>query len=159
MTLVRAQVVFSGLSRTPTPRRLLVVSGLQIVDAGRMKRWTDKEFFLRNPPFTAVSPTDAQLDIRGSLTAIASSLKGQLKGLKYSSKTGKWLPGAAAVVADTLKGYHSPYYKGPTERRTYHTGAEILAMAEARGIKVGFAGFAPRRPGPVAPGAAPPPPP
>jgi hypothetical protein len=159
MTLVRAQVIFSGLSRTPTPRRLLVVSGLQIVDAGRMKRWTDKEFFLRNPPFTAVSPTDAQLDIRGSLTNIARAMKG-VKGLQFSSVLNKYLPGAAAAVADTMKGYHSPYYKGPTEQRTYHTGAEILDMAAARGVKVGFTGprAAPRRGGPAAPTAPPPPP-
>jgi len=138
MVLVRAQVVFAGVSRTPTPRRLLVVSGLQIVDAGGIKRWSNKEFFLRSPPYTAVFPTDAQLDIRGSLTNIAHSLKGKIKGLQRSQKLNRLLPGAAAFVADTMKGYKSPLRVGPSPQRTYHTGDEILKMAENRGVAVGF---------------------
>ena len=139
MVLVRSQVVFAGISRTPTPRRLLVVSGLQIVDAGGIKRWSNKEFFLRSPPYTAVFPTDAQLDIRGSLTNIAHSLKGKLKGrLHLSEKLNRLLPGAAAFVADTMKGYKSPLSVGPSAQRTYHTGDEILKMAENRGVAVGF---------------------
>jgi len=138
MVLVRSQVVFAGISKTPTPRRLLVVSGLQIVDAGGIKRWSNKEFFLRSPPYTAVFPTDAQLDIRGSLTNIAHSLKGKIKGLQRSQKLNRLLPGAAAFVADTMKGYKSPLRVGPSAQRTYHTGDEILKMAENRGVAVGF---------------------
>jgi len=138
MVLVRSQVVFAGISKTPTPRRLLVVSGLQIVDAGGIKRWSNKEFFLRSPPYTAVFPTDAQLDIRGSLTNIAHSLKGKIKGLQRSQKLNRLLPGAAAFVADTMKGYKSPLRVGPSPQRTYHTGDEILKMAENRGVAVGF---------------------
>jgi hypothetical protein len=139
MVLVRSQVVFAGISRTPTPRRLLVVSGLQIVDAGKIKRWSDKEFFLRSPPYTAVFPTDAQLAIRGSLTNIARSLKGKLKGrLHFSEKLNRLLPGAAAFVADTMKGYKSPLRVGPSPQRTYHTGDEILKMAANRGVAIPF---------------------
>jgi len=138
MVLVRAQVVFAGVSRTPTPRKLLAVSGLQIVDAGKIKRWSNKEFFLRSPPYTAVFPTDAQLAIRGSLTNIAHALKDKLEGLYLSEKLNKLLPGAAAFVADTMKGYKSPLSVGPSAQRTYHTGDEILKMAENRGVAVGF---------------------
>jgi len=138
MVLVRAQVVFAGVSKTPTPRRLLAVSGLQIVDAGGIKRWSNKEFFLRSPPYTAVFPTDAQLDIRASLTNIAHSLKDKLKGLYLSEKLNRLLPGAAAFIADTMKGYKSPLSVGPSPQRTYHTGDEILEMAKKRGIAVGF---------------------
>jgi len=138
MVLVRSQVVFAGISRTPTPRKLLAVSGLQIVDAGKIKRWSNKEFFLRSPPYTAVFPTDAQLAIRGSLTNIARSLKGKLEGLYLSEKLNKLLPGAAAFVADTMKGYKSPLSVGPSPQRTYHTGDEILKMAEKRGVAIPF---------------------
>ena len=140
MVLVRSQVVFVGISRTPTPRRLLVVSGLQIVDAGGIKRWSNKEFFLRNPPYTAVFPTDAQLDIRGSLTNIAHALYGKVKGLQYSKELDKYLPGVAAFVADTMKGYRSEYSVGATEQRTYHTGEEILRMAKNRKVSIHFTG-------------------
>jgi hypothetical protein len=50
MTLVRAQAIFELMNKN---KPISPLSCLQIVKVGKMKRWTNKEVFFRNPPFTA----------------------------------------------------------------------------------------------------------
>jgi hypothetical protein len=49
MTLVRAQAIFELMNKN---KPISPLSCLQIVKTGKMKRWTNKEVFFRNPPFT-----------------------------------------------------------------------------------------------------------
>jgi hypothetical protein len=48
MTLVRAQIIFELINKN---KPISPLNCLQIVKAGKMKRWTNKEVFFRNPPF------------------------------------------------------------------------------------------------------------
>jgi hypothetical protein len=50
MTLVRGQAIFKLMNKN---KPISPLSCLQIVKAGEMKKWTTKEVFFRNPPFTA----------------------------------------------------------------------------------------------------------
>jgi hypothetical protein len=50
MTLVRGQIIFELMNKN---KPISPLSCLQIVKAGKMKKWTNKEVFFRNPPFTA----------------------------------------------------------------------------------------------------------
>jgi hypothetical protein len=119
----------AAASPVPVPRRLLVVSGLQIVNAGKMAEWSKKQVFFRNPPYTAVSPTKAQLQIRRTLTEIGKQFKG-VKGKHISKRLGIALPGAAAAVADLMYKKTSPFTVGKITPRHYHTGEEIIEMAK-----------------------------
>jgi len=133
MTLVRAQVILAGTSEKLDPRSRLAVSGVQIVRAGGMF-WSKKPAFLRNVPYTAVSPHAGQIQTRIKFGKTASGAKGK-KGFELG------LPVAAAAVKKGMPGYTAPDRLSPENypsrtRRTVHTLAELEAIAKAKGISV-----------------------
>jgi hypothetical protein len=118
-------------SASITPRNRLVLSGLQLVTKGGVT-WAEKEAWLRNPPYTAANPTPGQLEVRIKFGETAHTAKGTrgLRAITKGKKTGKKVPGAAAVIAEAMTGYLAPSREDPSRwesrlRRTLHTLEEL----------------------------------
>jgi hypothetical protein len=120
------------------PRRSeLVVFGLQLVGKGNVW-WAEKASWFRNPPVTAVHPTQGQIEVRVRFGELAKEAKargevGTRTSPKLSTRLGKYLVGSAAYIADNMAGYRAPNALRPEEwpsrlKRTYRTLEELKAM-------------------------------
>ena len=125
MVLVRAQVILAGAGK-PGLASKIGTSGLQIVGAGRMS-WSKKTVFLKNPPYTIVSPSVAQMHQRIKFGLAAAQAKGQ-RGL--DPETG--LPAAAAATQRGATGQNPgalPPEQYPSRIQTgFHSVAQLQSM-------------------------------
>jgi len=137
MVLVRPTVVFGILKTAIPPRWDLAVYGMQIVEKGGVK-WAEKAAWFRNVPYTAIDPTEGQMEVRIYFGELAKQAKGK-KGLVVSERLGKELPPAAALIADRMVGFRAPHAKPPELypsklRRTKFTLEDLKAKLRAKGI-------------------------
>jgi len=106
------------------PRWQASVAGVQLVT--RPVAWSKKPAYLRNQPYTAISPHKGQIEARLKLASIAKAHKGE-RGFKEG------LPIIAYYVKTEMKDYRAPSALAPENypsraRRTFHTASELEAM-------------------------------
>jgi len=135
MTVIRGQVLLAGTSEKLDPRHRITVSGVQVVRSGGMW-WAKKPAFLRNIPWTAVSPHLGQLETRIHFGHLAKEAKATGRvGTRTSPYRG--FVGAAGYIQETMKGYRAADRMDPEEypsrrRRTIHTLEELERMLEEK---------------------------
>jgi len=103
------------------PRWQASVAGIQLVT--KPVAWSKKPAYLRNQPYTAVTPHKGQIEARLKLASIARAHKGE-RGFKEG------LPIIAYYVKTEMKGYKAPSAMAkeayPSRaRRTFHTASEL----------------------------------
>lgn len=123
MALLRGSVVFAAALGAMPARPAIATTGVQLCKA---PWWSKKPFYLRNPPYTILSPHKGQIETRVKFGELASAAKGT-KGFKEG------LPAVAAEVRKGMKGFKAPSRLAPEEypsraRRTVHTLEELKAM-------------------------------
>lgn len=136
MVLVRPTVITAALTGTFPARPALPLFGMQIVSRGNV-HWAEKAAWFRNVPYTAVYPHDGQIEARIRFGELAREAKARGEINKVSKRLGKWLPGAAAYIADNMAGYRAPSAMPKeqwpsTTKRTLRTLEELKSMYEAR---------------------------
>lgn len=136
MVLVRPTVITAALTGTFPARPELPLFGMQLVARGRVY-WAEKAAWFRNVPYTAIYPHPGQIEARIRFGELAREAKARGEINKVSTRLGKWLPGAAAYIADNMAGYRAPSAipreQWPsTTRRTYRTMEELRAIHAAR---------------------------
>ncbi|MEM0212612.1 MAG: hypothetical protein QXM35_08170, partial [Candidatus Methanomethylicia archaeon] len=102
-------------------------AGIQVV----MKpvAWSKKPAYIRNLPYTNISPHKGQIEARINFGSVAKRHKGE-KGFKEG------LPIVAYHIKREVKGYRAPSALRKEDypsraRRTFHTMAELEAMIRA----------------------------
>jgi len=123
MALLRGSVVFAAALGAMPSRAAIPLTGVQLC---RAPWWSKKPFYLRNPPYTILSPHEGQIQTRIHFGEIASKAKGS-KGFKDG------LPAVAYAVKSEMKGWTAPARMAkeayPSRaRRTVHTLDELRAM-------------------------------
>ena len=123
MALLRGGVVFAAALGAMPARPAIALTGVQLC---RAPWWSKKPFYLRNPPYTILSPHKGQIETRIHFGEIAAGAKGS-RGFKDG------LPAVAAAVKAGMKGYTAPSRMAkeayPSRaRRTVHTLDELKAM-------------------------------
>jgi len=111
------------------PRWQASVAGIQLVT--NPVPWSKKPAYLRNQPYTVVTPHAGQIEARLELARIARAHKGA-KGFIEG------LPAIAYYVKKEMKNYKAPSRLSPENypsrhRRTLRTASELEAMLRARG--------------------------
>ena len=106
------------------PRWQASISGVQLVT--KPVAWSKKPAYLRNQPYTAVTPHKGQIETRINFGKIASKHKGET-GFRDG------LPVIAYHIKTEMKGYRAPSRLSEEEypsrkRRTLHTVEELEAM-------------------------------
>lgn len=106
------------------PRWQASVAGVQLVT--RPVAWSKKPAYLRNQPYTAISPHKGQIEARLKLAEIAKRHKGET-GFKEG------LPIIAYYVKTEMKGYRAPHAMSEEDypskaRRSFHTASELERM-------------------------------
>jgi len=137
MTLVRPTTLMAAISGAFPRRSELALSGMQIVSKGNVW-WAKKAAWFRNVPYTAIYPTTGQMEVRIHFGRLAKEAKargetGTKEKPAYSERLKRYFVGAAAYIADHMKGFSAPHAKPKEEwesrlRRTYHTMEELEAM-------------------------------
>ena len=115
------QPLFVGAA---VPRFRASISGIQLVT--RPVPWSKKPAYLRNQPYTAITPHKGQIQTRIHFGEIAKRHKGET-GFKEG------LPIIAYYIKSEMKGYTAPARLPKEEypsrvRRTFHTIDELKAM-------------------------------
>jgi len=119
MALLRGSVIMGAYTMAARPA--IALTGVQFCKA---PWWSKKPFYLRNPPYTILSPHDGQIETRINFgkTAKAKAEKGFKEGL----------PATAANIRAAVKGYKAPSRMTPPYpsriRRTVHTLAELEGL-------------------------------
>lgn len=126
MTLVRPTFVMAAIAGTFPARFELPLYGMQIVSRGRVT-WAEKAAWFRNVPVTAVYPTPAQAEVRVRFGEMAKEAKARGEINKVSSRLGKWLPGAAAYIADHFHGFRATKERRVIAKKSIHTIEELKA--------------------------------
>jgi len=145
MVLVSGATLLSILSGTRSPRHELALTGMQLAVNTNMT-WTNKKLILRNVPYTATNPTDAQLDVRinfGKLAQEAARMSAEEVARMVGGKVvgggkqliqlpdGRILPKVAAYIEARFSGFESPY-RGHITKRSFHSLGELEKIAEVR---------------------------
>ena len=121
------QPVFVGAGM---PRWQASVAGIQLVT--KPVFWSKKPAYLRNLPYTNVSPHAGQIEVRIHFGRLAKEAK-RVGEVGTKGKFIDGLPGAAAYIHKKMKGFRAPHAL-PKEaypsraRRTYHTIEELERM-------------------------------
>lgn len=115
------------ISGAGMPRWQASVAGVQLVT--RPVAWSKKAAYLRNQPYTAISPHKGQIEARLKLASIAKAHKGE-KGFREG------LPIIAYYVKTEMKDFKAPSRMAKKDypskaRRTFHTASELEAMIRA----------------------------
>lgn len=124
MALLRGSVVFAAALGAMPARPAIALTGVQLC---RAPWWSKKPFYLRNPPYTILTPHKGQIETRVHFGEIAAAAKGS-KGFGPEG-----IPIVASKVKAGMKGYTAPSRLAkeayPSRaRRTVHTLAELKAM-------------------------------
>jgi len=98
--------------------------GIQLVT--KPVAWSKKAAYLRNMPYTAVTPHVGQIEARLKLSEIAKRHKGE-RGFKEG------LPIIAYHVKSEMAGFRAPHALAKEaypskERRTFHTAEELAKL-------------------------------
>lgn len=126
MVLVRPTFVMAAVSGTFPARPELALFGMQLVGRGNV-HWAEKAAWFRNVPITAVYPTPAQAEVRVRFGEMAKEAKAKGEINKTSKRLGKWLPGAAAYIADNFYGFRTTKEHRVMPRKRLHTIEELKA--------------------------------
>lgn len=120
MALLRGGIILGAYTMPARPQ--VPLTGVQFCKA---PWWSKKPFYLRNPPYTILSPHKGQVETRINFGEKASAAKGR-RGFEEG------LPVVAAHVKKTVSGYSAPSKLSkpyPSQvRRTVHTLAELKAL-------------------------------
>ena len=137
MTLARPTVILAAITGAFPRRSELPIYGMQIVSKGNVW-WAEKAAWFRNVPYTAVHPTTGQIEVRIHFGRLAKEAKargetGTKEKPAYSERLGRYFVGAAAYIADHMKGFKAPHAMRPEEypsrlRRSLHTLEELEEM-------------------------------
>lgn len=141
MVLVRPTVILAAVRSEVPSRAELPLYGMQLVGKGNLW-WAEKAAWFRNVPYTAIYPTIGQLEVRIHFGRLAKEAKergevGTREKPAYSDRLGRYFVGAAAYIADNMKGFKAPHAL-PEERRpskirkTFRTLAEREAELETK---------------------------
>ena len=142
MVLVRPTTVFAVVSGAFPPRNQLALYGMQIVSKTAKMWWAEKAAWFRNVPWTAIEPTLGQLEVRIHFGELAKKAKelgavGTREKPAFSKELGRSFVGAAAYIADNMKGFRAPHAIPKEEypskkQRTFKTYEERKRELEAR---------------------------